>query len=97
MTPTFDTSTFTDGNIIPESIGSFDTSNLTGGSIIPDLGSGLNLDLLPEGELNLTPKKKFNIPKINSSNEDSNDELFTISFDELDGEEEIDFFNQGDQ
>ena len=50
----FDTSSLTGGDIIPES--------LTGGSLIPEsIDSGL--DFLPEG-LNLTPKKKFNVPKI---------------------------------
>ena len=93
VTPTFNTSDLTGDSLIPESLtgGSLIPESLTGGSLIPEsIDSGLNL--LPEG-LNLTPKKKFNIPKTEINGE----EFFTISFDELDGEGEIDFLNQGDQ
>ena len=93
VTPTFDTSDLTEGSLIPESLtgGSLIPESLIEGSLIPEsIDSGL--DFLPEG-LNLTPKKKFNIPKTEINGE----EFLTISFDELDGEGEIDFFNQGDQ
>ena len=53
----FDTSTITGGNILPESIEGFDTSNF-----------------LPEGKLNLIPKKKFNLPKIETTNEEEGDQ-----------------------
>jgi hypothetical protein len=89
----FDTSSLTGGNIIPESIVNLDTTDLTGGIYPESIKDKINLDFLPEGELDLIPKKKFNVPKIKSSDE----EFFTISFDDLDSEEEIDFFNQGDQ
>ena len=90
----FDTSALTGGSIIPESIGGFDTSNLTDGNIIPEsIGSFDTSSYLPENSFKVTPKKKFNLPKTEINGE----EFFTISFDDLDNEEEIDFFNQGDQ
>ena len=55
VTPTFDTSALTDGNIIPESIGNFDTSSY---------GSFDTSSYLPENSFKVTPKKKFNVPKI---------------------------------
>ena len=62
----FDTSNITGGNILPESIESFDTSNITGGNILPEsIESFDTSNYLPEEGLNFTPKKKFNVPKIN--------------------------------
>ena len=64
VTPTFDTSALT-GGIIPESIGGFDTSNLTDGNIIPEsVGNFDTSSYLPENSFKVTPKKKFNVPKI---------------------------------
>jgi len=46
--------------------GSFDTSNITGGNILPEsIESFDTSNYLPEEGLNFTPKKKFNVPKIN--------------------------------
>ena len=63
----FDTSALTGGGIIPESIGGFDTSNLTDGNIIPEsIGRFDTSSYLPENSFKVTPKKKFNLPKINA-------------------------------
>ena len=71
----FDTSTITGGNILPESIEGFDTSTITGGNILPEsIESFDTSNFLPEGKLNLIPKKKFNLPKIETTNEEEGDQ-----------------------
>jgi hypothetical protein len=71
----FDTSTITGGNILPESIESFDTSTITGGNILPEsIESFDTSNFLPEGKLNLIPKKKFNLPKIETTNKEEGDQ-----------------------